>query len=52
MKAKVLGREHSAGITQQRIDGNVCEYKSDIEIDIETWLRMADAANELMDEIG
>ena len=43
-------RDHLAGITQQRSDGNVCEYKSDIDID--TWLRMADAANELMDEMG
>ena len=43
-------RDYLAGITQQRSDGNVCEYKSNIDID--TWLRMADAANELMDEMG
>ena len=43
-------RAHLAGITQQRSDGNVWEYKSDI--DIGTWLMMADAANELMDEMS
>ena len=43
-------RDHLAGITQQTSDGNVCEYKSDIDID--TWLRMADAANELMEGMG
>ena len=43
-------RDHLAGITQKRSDGNVCEYKPDIDID--TWFRMADAANELMDEMG
>ena len=48
IESKVL-RDHLAGITQQRSDGDVCEYKSDIGI--ETWLKMADAANALMDEI-
>ncbi len=43
-------RDHLAGITQQRSDGNVSEYKPDI--DLETLLRMADAANALMDEMG
>ena len=43
-------RDYLAGITQQRSDGNVCEFKS--EIDIDAWSRMACAANELMDEMG
>ena len=43
-------RDYLAGITQQRSDGNVCEYKPDL--DLETLLRMADAANALMDKMG
>ena len=43
-------RDHLAGITQQRSDGNVCEYKPDIDID--TWLRMGEAANAVCKEMG
>ena len=43
-------RDYLAGSTQQRSDGNVCEIKP--ELDIDAWSRMADAANELMDEMG